>query len=67
MSLTSGSLGVRKYGNRDLIEDEIEDELNSRQALDVEEMMGRMDFETDDYPGSGANNRHDPKSPGKPY
>ncbi|XP_020276580.1 uncharacterized protein LOC109850907 isoform X1 [Asparagus officinalis] len=26
---------------------------------------GRMSLEVDDYPGSGANNRHDPKSPGK--
>ncbi|CAL9046204.1 unnamed protein product, partial [Musa banksii] len=26
----------------------------------------RMDFELDDYPGSGANSRHDPKNPGKP-
>ncbi|KAL0911589.1 hypothetical protein M5K25_019743 [Dendrobium thyrsiflorum] len=26
----------------------------------------RMDFESLDYPGSGANGRHDPRSPGKP-
>ncbi|XP_009417864.2 uncharacterized protein LOC103998189 isoform X1 [Musa acuminata AAA Group] len=26
----------------------------------------RMDIELNDYPVSGANNRHDPKSPGKP-
>lgn len=25
---------------------------------------GRMDFESTDYPGTGANNRHDPKTPG---
>lgn len=25
---------------------------------------GRMDFESADYPGTGANNRHDPKTPG---
>lgn len=25
----------------------------------------RMDFETHDYPGSGANNRHDPRGPGR--
>ena len=27
---------------------------------------GRMDIELDDYPGSGANSRHDPKNPVKP-
>ena len=35
--------------------------------LDVaEEFMveGRMDLEKNDYPGTGANNRHDPKTPG---
>ncbi|URE39871.1 hypothetical protein MUK42_06735 [Musa troglodytarum] len=26
----------------------------------------RMDIELNDYPVSGANSRHDPKSPGKP-
>ncbi|RWW13399.1 hypothetical protein BHE74_00010391 [Ensete ventricosum] len=26
----------------------------------------RTGFELDDYPGSGANSRHDPKNPGKP-
>ncbi|KAL9341963.1 hypothetical protein Peur_065288 [Populus x canadensis] len=25
----------------------------------------RMDFESTDYPGTGANNHHDPKTPGK--
>ncbi|KAL2320533.1 hypothetical protein Fmac_029502 [Flemingia macrophylla] len=27
---------------------------------------GRMDLESEDYPGTGANNRHDPKTPGTP-
>ncbi|KAJ8484567.1 hypothetical protein OPV22_017052 [Ensete ventricosum] len=27
---------------------------------------GRMGIELNDYPGSGANSRHDPKNPGKP-
>ncbi|THU51619.1 hypothetical protein C4D60_Mb06t32930 [Musa balbisiana] len=27
---------------------------------------GRVDIELDDYPGSGANSRHDPKNPVKP-
>ncbi|KAJ6877409.1 hypothetical protein NC651_030216 [Populus alba x Populus x berolinensis] len=26
---------------------------------------GRMDLESTDYPGTGANNHHDPKTPGK--
>lgn len=25
----------------------------------------RMDIESTDYPGTGANNHHDPKSPGR--
>ncbi|KAK1317458.1 hypothetical protein QJS10_CPA05g00607 [Acorus calamus] len=36
-------------------------------ALEVEELgHGRMDLESNDYPGSGANNRHDPRNPGRP-
>ncbi|XP_020101264.1 uncharacterized protein LOC109719143 [Ananas comosus] len=31
-----------------------------------EEIIARMAIESDDYPGSGANNRHDPRSPGRP-
>ncbi|KAJ3677386.1 hypothetical protein LUZ60_003110 [Juncus effusus] len=33
--------------------------------ISIEEGMikGRMDIETNDYPGSGANNRHTPKPP----
>ncbi|RWW01113.1 hypothetical protein BHE74_00029315 [Ensete ventricosum] len=27
---------------------------------------GEMDIELNDYPGSGANSRHDPKNPRKP-
>ncbi|KAI4301006.1 hypothetical protein L6164_034324 [Bauhinia variegata] len=26
---------------------------------------GRMDMESADYPGTGANNRHEPKTPGR--
>uniref|UniRef100_A0A0D9V733 Uncharacterized protein n=1 Tax=Leersia perrieri TaxID=77586 RepID=A0A0D9V733_9ORYZ len=29
------------------------------------EVAARMVIEVNDYPGSGANNRHDPKSPGR--
>ena len=35
---------------------------NVKEALTEEE--GRMDLEDTDYPGTGANNHHDPKSPG---
>ena len=35
--------------------------------MGAEELMleRRMDLESTDYPGTGANNRHDPKSPGR--
>ncbi|XP_028766833.1 uncharacterized protein LOC114724615 [Neltuma alba] len=29
-------------------------------------IVGRMDLESTDYPGTGANNRHDPRTPGRP-
>lgn len=37
------------------------------ELLVVEEFAveGRMDLESTDYPGTGANNRHDPRSPGR--
>ncbi|OIW06462.1 hypothetical protein TanjilG_05233 [Lupinus angustifolius] len=41
---------------------------NRREMIDVEEELKvkeRMDLENADYPGTGANNRHDPKSPGR--
>ncbi|KAK7290690.1 hypothetical protein RIF29_05287 [Crotalaria pallida] len=41
---------------------------NGEKMFDIsEEFMveGRMDFERNDYPGAGANNRHDPKTPGR--
>ncbi|KAF7819227.1 Transmembrane channel-like protein [Senna tora] len=40
------------------------------QGLELEETMekeGRMDLESEDYPGTGANNRHDPRSPGADF
>ncbi|TVU36595.1 hypothetical protein EJB05_18533 [Eragrostis curvula] len=30
-----------------------------------EVVAARMDIEINDYPGSGANNRHEPRSPGR--
>ncbi|KAK7336324.1 hypothetical protein VNO77_16861 [Canavalia gladiata] len=41
---------------------------NGEEMFDmVEELMveGRIDLESNDYPGTGANNRHDPKTPGR--
>ncbi|CAL0321624.1 unnamed protein product [Lupinus luteus] len=41
---------------------------NGREMIDVEEELmvrERMDLENADYPGTGPNNRHDPKSPGR--
>ncbi|KAE9619838.1 hypothetical protein Lal_00040179 [Lupinus albus] len=41
---------------------------NGGEMFDVEEELvvkERMDMESGDYPGTGANNRHDPKSPGR--
>ncbi|KAJ3676609.1 hypothetical protein LUZ60_004021 [Juncus effusus] len=32
----------------------------------VHKIKERMDVEINDYPGSGANNRHDPRNPGRP-
>ncbi|WVZ68426.1 hypothetical protein U9M48_017364 [Paspalum notatum var. saurae] len=35
------------------------------QNLGGGEVAARMDIEVNDYPGSGANNRHEPRSPGR--
>ncbi|KAH7654194.1 hypothetical protein IHE45_19G128400 [Dioscorea alata] len=62
----SESLGIRKLGFGDS-----KHKVVGRQVMDVEKeeemmMMKRMDLEINDYPGSGANNRHDPKTPTTP-
>ncbi|OAY85005.1 hypothetical protein ACMD2_08043 [Ananas comosus] len=36
-----------------------------QEARNIRGEIERMDIEINDYPGSGANNRHDPKSPGR--
>ncbi|XP_059640952.1 uncharacterized protein LOC132283079 [Cornus florida] len=36
--------------------------VNAVKRCGVETMKGRMDVELNDYPGSGANNRHTPRS-----
>ncbi|XP_019427357.1 PREDICTED: uncharacterized protein LOC109335653 [Lupinus angustifolius] len=41
---------------------------NGGEMFDIKEELvvkDRMDLESGDYPGTGANNRHDPKSPGR--
>ncbi|CAL4960773.1 unnamed protein product [Urochloa decumbens] len=36
-----------------------------RAERNLGEVAARMDIEVNDYPGSGANNRHEPRSPGR--
>lgn len=40
----------------------MEDLFEAREELMVKE---RMNLEMDDYPGTGANNHHDPNTPGR--
>ncbi|XP_058727365.1 uncharacterized protein LOC131598820 [Vicia villosa] len=40
----------------------VEDLFEAREELMVKE---RMNLEMDDYPGTGANNHHDPNTPGR--
>ncbi|XP_038988278.1 uncharacterized protein LOC103705884 isoform X2 [Phoenix dactylifera] len=40
-------------------------EVMFREARMMKEEMTTRDIEVDDYPGSGANNRHDPGTPGR--
>ncbi|KAA8518348.1 hypothetical protein F0562_015769 [Nyssa sinensis] len=35
------------------------------ELLERQFIEGRMDLESNDYPGTGANNHHDPKTPGR--
>ncbi|KAM0950625.1 hypothetical protein DsansV1_C04g0043421 [Dioscorea sansibarensis] len=61
----SESLGIRKHAFRDS-----KHKVVGRQVVDVDKekemVLERTNFEINDYPGSGANNRHDPKSPVSP-
>lgn len=44
-------------------------EFRNEESIDVGKyfIAGRMDLENaEDYPGTGANNHHDPRSPGTP-
>lgn len=42
---------------------------DSEELLGMEQgyIEGRMDMESTDYPGTGANNHHDPKTPGRAW
>ncbi|XP_042512740.1 uncharacterized protein LOC122087611 [Macadamia integrifolia] len=50
--MEQGLMDERNYGGKGL-------------ELDEAIIRGRMDIETNDYPGTGANNNHDPRSPGR--
>ncbi|OAY44460.1 uncharacterized protein LOC110621277 [Manihot esculenta] len=49
-----------------LTQDAVGLNLGEEQVIDFGEgyINGRMDLESTDYPGTGANNHHDPKTPG---
>ncbi|GMY20087.1 Cyclin/Brf1 TBP-binding protein [Fagus crenata] len=53
---------------KDLLAQGAMDLKDGEELLDVGEgfIEGRMDFETTDYKGIGANPEHEPKTPGKP-
>lgn len=51
-------------GNQEQPLPEVTNQVMAREERMMQEEMARMDMETD-YPGSGANNRHDPRTPGR--
>ncbi|KAJ4721346.1 Calcium-transporting ATPase 9, plasma membrane-type-like protein [Melia azedarach] len=52
---------------QDLLAQEATEISDSEELLGVDQayIEGRMDMESTDYPGTGANNHHDPKTPGR--
>ncbi|XP_008792512.2 uncharacterized protein LOC103709093 isoform X2 [Phoenix dactylifera] len=58
-------LGSLALGNKEPQLPEVTDQAMVREVRMMEEEIARMDIESNDYPGSGANNRHDPRSPGR--
>ncbi|KAK1365867.1 Cyclin/Brf1-like TBP-binding protein [Heracleum sosnowskyi] len=50
---------------QDLHADEVMGEKGELIVVEEFAVEGRMDLESTDYPGTGANNRHDPRSPGR--
>ncbi|URE18799.1 hypothetical protein MUK42_06075 [Musa troglodytarum] len=53
------------FGSEDTSVLEDTDQVTSREMRVMEEEISKMEIASNDYPGSGANNRHDPKSPGR--
>ncbi|ESR56764.1 hypothetical protein CICLE_v10022756mg [Citrus x clementina] len=52
---------------QELLAQEAMEVSDSEEVLGMEQgyIEGRMDMESTDYPGTGANNHHDPKTPGR--
>ncbi|KAL9436349.1 hypothetical protein AB3S75_022408 [Citrus x aurantiifolia] len=52
---------------QELLAQEAMEVSDSEELLGMEQgyIEGRMDMESTDYPGTGANNHHDPKTPGR--
>ncbi|CAL9104150.1 unnamed protein product [Musa textilis] len=58
-------IGSLSFGSEDTSVLEDTDQVTSREMRMMEEEISKMEIASNDYPGSGANNRHDPKSPGR--
>ncbi|WOL18696.1 hypothetical protein Cni_G27493 [Canna indica] len=60
-------LGLENKDPASLLQLEQDHQVISREVIRMmEEEISTMEIASNDYPGSGANNRHDPKSPGRP-
>ncbi|XXG41041.1 hypothetical protein AAC387_Pa01g1599 [Persea americana] len=59
--------GSLAYVNQDPTDVVIQEQMNNRKLLMIEEkfMKENMEIDRNDYTGSGANDRHDPKTPGR--
>ncbi|KAJ8648546.1 hypothetical protein MRB53_001569 [Persea americana] len=55
------------YVNQDPADVVVQEQMNNRKLLMIEEkfMKENMEIDRNDYTGSGANDRHDPKTPGR--
>ncbi|XP_012070364.1 uncharacterized protein LOC105632565 [Jatropha curcas] len=65
---TTRSLKSTRENPSSSVQDLLTQDLDfGEEQLDLIEgdMNGRMDLESQDYPGTGANNHHDPKTPGR--
>ncbi|KAG0477526.1 hypothetical protein HPP92_014367 [Vanilla planifolia] len=67
VGLSGRSRSVKDQGGAVVMPEEENQTVDGGKPLEEEDFFeGRMDIESMDYQGSGANSRHDPKSPGKP-